>query len=199
MGGGSFDLMVMEAVVAHRSSWPTGVARAMMAVGTTPLGLAAGGLLAVAVVLRWRLYRAALAAAVALVVAASAAAGLKQLFGRARPPAELALVHVGGTSFPSTQAADTAAVATALMFATAWATVRAARAAAVGLTVLVALVGVCMVYLGAHWPTDVLAGWLLGGGIGTLFGVLIGAGARLREEPETPGGPGPGPSRRLHL
>jgi undecaprenyl-diphosphatase len=38
------------------------------------------------------------------------------------------------------------------------------------LLTLVAFVGACMVYVGAHWVTDVLAGWALGGVIGAVVG-----------------------------
>ena len=42
------------------------------------------------------------------------------------------------------------------------------------LLAVTALVGVCMVYLGAHWTTDVLAGWVLGAVIGAAQRLLAG-------------------------
>jgi membrane-associated phospholipid phosphatase len=53
-----------------------------------------------------------------------------------------------------------------------WGTWRRAVVATVILGSLVVFVGACMVYIGAHWPTDVLAGWLLGGALGGVIGWL---------------------------
>lgn len=160
----------MRWVAGHRADWSTHLAFGVMDVGTTAIGLAAAAVLAIVLWTRARFRWTVAAAAVAWLVVGLLANGLKQLFDRPRPPTDLALLAVGGTSFPSTQAAETAAVAAAVLVATTWSS-RSVRwvvtlAAVVGLVV----VGACMVYLGAHWATDVLAGWALGAAGGSVCG-----------------------------
>ncbi|SES27549.1 undecaprenyl-diphosphatase [Pedococcus cremeus] len=168
------DTGTMRFVVEHRADWATALAKAVMWVGTTPAALAAGVLVAAVVVVTLRAWRPAAAAGGALVAAAVVAAVLKAVFQRPRPPADLAIVATGGFSFPSTQAMETAAITVALILTvpvTMDAVSRSAAVRRVGASVLAgatALVGACMVYLGAHWPTDVLAGWVLGAVIGGL-------------------------------
>lgn len=88
---------------------------------------------------------------------------------RADPAHVVAPVGCGtGQSFPSTHATDTAAAVAVFSWA-------APRLTPLGLAVVV-LVGVSRVYLGAHWPTDVLAGWALGAAVGAAMVFL----ARLR-------------------
>jgi undecaprenyl-diphosphatase len=175
------DHRLIETLAAHRRGWATLLADGPLFIGTTPAGL---GLLCVAVALviaALRAYRAAIVAGVALVLAMLAAQGLKSLFERPRPPADLALATAPGWSFPSTQAAETSAIAASLvvllLVGPGWgprvSAVLSRRAQvwlAVALVAAVGLVGVCMVYLGAHWLSDVLAGWLLGTAIGVTVG-----------------------------
>jgi membrane-associated phospholipid phosphatase len=130
-------------------------------------------------VVRFRLRWAAAAAVVAFVVAGLLASGLKHLFDRPRPPADLALITVGGASFPSAQAAETAAVAAAMLIATTWPSRNLTRDATLAAVLVLVGIGGFMVYLGAHWMTDVLAGWVLGASCGSVAG-LVGRGMAAR-------------------
>ncbi len=104
-----------------------------------------------------------------------AARVLKPYFARVRPcnmaPESYTrtLEQCGaGEAMPSIHAADTAAAAAVISWALPTFTTVAVSAAL--------LVGTSRVYLGQHWPTDVLFGWLLGAAVG---GALVWA-TRLR-------------------
>ena len=88
--------------------------------------------------------------------------GLKLLVDRARPELWPRLLAVGSAAFPSGHALAAATFYPAL----AWLLSEGrpgGRRVLMGLAVLIALyVGVGRLYLGVHWPTDVLGGWLLG-------------------------------------
>jgi undecaprenyl-diphosphatase len=105
--------------------------------------------------------------------------GLKQLVARPRPHLWLWLIPVSGFSFPSGHAFASATFYPLLArdVARRW---PRARGLAFGLAVCFALfIGVGRLYLGVHWPSDVLAGWALGAGQTAL-------GLRLLERRRTP-------------
>lgn len=90
--------------------------------------------------------------------------GLKDVIHRPRPALVPHLVWVDNASFPSGHALISAAtyLTIALMLA-GLEPRRAARAAIVCFfSVVVVLIGCSRVYLGVHWPSDVLAGWCFG-------------------------------------
>jgi undecaprenyl-diphosphatase len=89
---------------------------------------------------------------------------LKDFFQRDRPPLILHLAPAINASFPSGHATLSATVYLTLGALIAhFAQRRRVRAYALSAAVLLALlVGCSRVYLGVHWPTDVLAGWCVG-------------------------------------
>ncbi|OLS99691.1 hypothetical protein BJF90_38465 [Pseudonocardia sp. CNS-004] len=90
--------------------------------------------------------------------------GLKELLDRPRPPEDGRLVHAVSESLPSGHA-TTAIVVIGTLVVLAWpARPPVARARLLAAAALwVGAVGLTRVYLGVHWFSDVLAGWLVGG------------------------------------
>ena len=89
---------------------------------------------------------------------------LKQLFARPRPELVAHLVDVHTLSFPSSHAMLSATTFLTLGALLAQVQTRPAlKAYTLGVAVVLMLtVGASRVYLGVHWPTDVLAGWCAG-------------------------------------
>jgi len=89
----------------------------------------------------------------------------KRLVGRDRPNAPSAVISVDGFSFPSGHAAGAAAVGTVCAWMLCrWVVHRwAAQVAVWAATItVIMLIGFSRAYLGVHYLTDVLAGWLVG-------------------------------------
>jgi len=90
---------------------------------------------------------------------------MKPVFDRPRPSGDLALTPIDGSAMPSSHALITSAIVVAVVMADWWSSARLRRAALAAGVVGCLFVGVAMVYMGAHWLTDVLVGWALGVGL----------------------------------
>lgn len=104
-------------------------------------------------------------------------AALKRLFGRMRPVTEYAAnLRIKTLSFPSGHSSGSMIMYGILAYlgwhllAQPWGWIGVALGG-----ILVFSIGVSRVYLGAHFPSDVLAGWLLG--LGALAIVILGIGS----------------------
>ncbi len=107
---------------------------------------------------------------------------LKALYGRVRPPAADALLAVpGDASFPSGHSLSSLLLYGALaMFVVLGARTLWPKMAAIAVALVPTLaVGASRVYLGVHWPSDVLASWCLGAAMLSVAGCALVAWDRL--------------------
>lgn len=90
---------------------------------------------------------------------------LKNVIGRHRPPHELALVATDSASFPSGHTiAAVAFYGFLIYFSNKEIKGKSAKNILTGFCALmILLAGFARIYLGAHWPSDVLASYILGG------------------------------------
>ncbi len=144
-------------------SWLPKVAADVTALGggviLTIVVLLATGLLAVQ-----RLWLSAAATLAASVSGGLVVSLVKTEVARPRPDLVDHLVQVSNMSFPSGHSANSAIVYLTLAGLASQVTVSAAarRYILVMAIIMVGAIGCSRVYLGVHWPSDVLAGWSFG-------------------------------------
>ena len=166
-GGGAvqFDGPIVHWLAGHRETFLTDVLLVVTRLGNTAAQAVVITVVATvsAVVGRsWLPIVVAVAGGGGIGLVISAA---KPVVGRHRPPFPDALISPGGFSFPSGHATGGAAVGLLCAWmlcrwvARRWAVQVAVWAVTVALIVLI---GFSRIYLGVHFPTDVLAGWFLG-------------------------------------
>lgn len=108
--------------------------------------------------------RQALVMAVTILASQVLSEGLKAIYGRPRPELVSHGSYVYSASFPSGHSMLSAATYLTLAVMIASLEPRRATKALVFLLagLVMAAVGVSRIYLGVHWPSDVLAGWCAG-------------------------------------
>ncbi len=164
----AWDEPTIRRVREESSESPEAALITRLALGITQLGSSAGLAIVVIGGLAWALTQGRWPAAVILVAAAAGAALaialLKHHFMRLRPTAVEHLVTEDTWSFPSGHSLASAAVYLTLSVVLAQqVTSRKGQVALIaGAFLLSFLIGVSRIYLGVHYPTDVLAGWSAG-------------------------------------
>ena len=159
-----FDNAVAQYFVQFRSENLTQIAVDLTALGSVSV-LTVFSLMVYAAILVTRDSLGFLHLSIALLGAVGWPQLLKTYFGRERPSLFDHLVTVGDLSFPSGHSfGSAAAYATFAFFCHRYIRLRTAEALCYFFAVtIVAVVGVTRIYLGVHYPTDVIAGLCAGG------------------------------------
>jgi undecaprenyl-diphosphatase len=171
----SVDATVTSLIQSFRSPVLTAVMLGVTALGDTIAVATFTGLVAA-----WLLRRTrtddALYVAATVAVGATLSSFAKGAIGRIRPPADNALLALPGSfSFPSGHAMGSLCFAWAfgyLVVTSGWPLRRKVAVMAIVVAYPIA-VGISRIYLGVHWPSDILASWLLGGAWVLLAGTIF--------------------------
>jgi membrane-associated phospholipid phosphatase len=160
-GSTALDSSITSWMVSHRAQGWTTLAHGLSTLGSQAVLIPLVGVVELALLARRRFVLGG------LLIAAWGGAILlysltKHFVQRPRPPSNIWLADVGrSTSFPSGHAVQSLATFLALgLVGAAWLS-KPRWAAWVPALILAAGVGWSRVYLGVHWTSDVLAGWLI--------------------------------------
>ena len=176
-----FDPRVTEIVVAHRTPLLTVPLQVLTWLGSNvvivPVGLFVGGFF----LLRRRDWRPLALLAASVIGSVVTYNVMKAIVDRPRPPEAIWIGHFPGAAFPSGHATQSVAFYAMLALVLSLHTSAGRRVLLWTGAILVAIVvGGSRVYLGAHWMTDVLAGYALGAAWAALIIVVaIVLGRRL--------------------
>ena len=159
-----FDRSILYWMYHHRASWLTQTAKVLAHMGSPPV-IAGVALVSALVGLAWHKVRgAAWTLPIAVIGAGLIIQGVKLVIKRPRPSFFAPLLHEAGFSFPSGHSLIAMVVYGLLgyfllhLFRNFWSRL----AVRIVTVLLVVAIGVSRVYVGVHYPTDVLAGWIAG-------------------------------------
>jgi membrane-associated phospholipid phosphatase len=158
------DQQLLAAVISLRTPELTAFASAVTRLGSTPMVAYLGLAAAVVLWLRSRSIVLPIALLAALAATESLVTILKIALDRPRPPAGLVVgVPLSDDAFPSGHTTDgsTLVVLTAAMLALTCGNAIVRWLLMISGCALALLIGCSRTYLGLHWPSDVLGGWLL--------------------------------------
>ena len=164
LGTALLDAPIVQYQAAHRITWLTSAMKAISTVGSDLylwIAVLIGGVILARFTRSWR---PLMLLALIMVGAVSLNRLIKLAVARTRPPSPFWAIPAHDWSFPSGHATESTAVYRTLARMFASTQTRSGFKIityASGITVPF-LVGVSRVYLGVHWPTDVISGWALG-------------------------------------
>ena len=157
--GNSWDVGAMRAMVGLRSAWPGVIpwVVALTNLGAAPVTLGATAI--ASLTLLRRAPAATLLLALTVLIERSLVDAFKDWIGRPRPSiGAIGLPH--SLAYPSAHAANSMTAFLAIALIAAPPAYR--RPMLMGAVVLSIAVGLSRIYLGVHWPSDVIGGWALG-------------------------------------
>lgn len=159
------DTRLLHDVTSHRGPWLTPLATAVTDLALGPVVYALLAVLGLAVWRRTRRWELPVGTVALLPAGQLTRLAINRWIARPRPAPALWLTHPHGHAYPSghtttaTLGYGLAALLLLRLLPTDKTTTAIVTTAA---TVLTAAVGLSRIYLGVHWPSDVVAGWALG-------------------------------------
>lgn len=185
----AWDTDILRWAADHRTPTLDRLMQVITDLGAT-ITLTGAALALTALLLYKRLHHEALFVVLSIGGAAILNVLLKQLFQRPRPDIVTPVVTAHGFAFPSGHTMSSMALACAVTLLCWRARWRYRWPVSVGALAFAVLVGASRVYLGVHYPSDVLAGWLVSIDlVGVVYLLLfhVRQAAQEQTEPSTSG------------